>query len=209
MKHAFRKSVGCLLALLALGSTPLHAQTHVGAPSQDLVILSGDGFMYSPGGGSSLNPSDFTNALLFTTRIRHDGTEVENYEIPDGKVLVVTELNWVYRSQPNHTYCLVLSVGASDPPQGATPTMHQSCMQTDGDGTGSVSESFTTGFVVEQNERLFTAGPWDPHMGGPDGGDYMGSPDGSDVLVRGYLVDERFELPELPEVPGGDREPQA
>jgi hypothetical protein len=208
MKHAIRNSVVCLLSFFALGSGTLHAQTHVGAAPDDLVILAGDGFMYDPGGGSILDPSDFTNALLFTTRIRPDGTEVANYEIPNGKALVVTEVNWAYRSQPNHTYCLVLSVGTSDPPAGSTPDMHQSCMHTDGDGIGYVSESFTTGFVVHNNERLYTAGPWDPHHGGPNsGGDYMGSPDGSDVLVRGYLVDERPVLPGRPELPGGPELP--
>lgn len=187
------KSVVCLFALLVLSSGPLYAQTHLGVPPQDIVILSGDRFIYDPGSGSILDPSDFPNALLFTTRIRPDGTEVENYEIPRGKVLVVTELNLLYEgSRADHTYCFVLSVGTSDPPAGSDPTMQQSCMVVDALRIGSISESFTTGFVVHRNERLYTIGPWDPSHGGPDsGGVYYGSPDGSDVLVRGYLVDQR------------------
>ncbi|MDZ7842650.1 MAG: hypothetical protein U5R46_17765 [Gammaproteobacteria bacterium] len=181
-----------LLAVLAWTTAPVQAQTHVNVPPQDLVVLSGDGFTYDPGGGSILNPSDFPNALRFTSRIRHDGTRVEDYRIPRGKVLVVTEVHWAFLTdQPDHTYCLVLSVGQNSPPSGADHNLSQTCLTTDGDGFGSVSKSFTTGFVVHRNEQLYTSGPWDPRNGGPAGGDYMGRPDGQDVLVRGYLVDER------------------
>jgi len=108
-------------------------------------------------------------------------------------MLVITELNWGYQTaQPDHMYCLVLSVGTTDPPIGLTPYLHQSCLNTDSDGFGNVSDTLTTGFVVRENQKLYTAGPWDPLNGGPaDGsGDYLARPDGSAVVVRGYLVDE-------------------
>lgn len=192
MNNPMKKATVLLITLFTWNMPPVQAQTHVNASPQDLVVLSGDGFTYDPGGDSILNPSDFPNALRFTGRIRPDGSLVEDYRIPRGKVLVVTEVNWAFLTdQPDHTYCLILSVGQNNPPSGTDYNLSQTCMTTDSDGFGSVSKSFTTGFVVRRNEQLYTIGPWDPDNGGPAAGDYMGNPDGEDVIVRGYLVDER------------------
>ena len=83
MKH---KSSGVLLCLVALSALALFVTPGVAAdlPANDLVTLRGD----------LVFVGDFGGTTTFT-RILKDGKTTSNYSIPNKKVLVITDVEWV------------------------------------------------------------------------------------------------------------------
>ena len=83
MKH---KSLGVLLCLVVLSALALFVTPGLAAdpPPNDLVTLRGDLFFIGDNGGTAT-----------FTRIHKDGKTTLNYSIPNKKVLVVTDVEWV------------------------------------------------------------------------------------------------------------------
>lgn len=175
----------CFIGLFA--NAPSYAEKPklaiFGLQSSDMVVLSGEP-CFPP------DPPTQANKFChkFTTRMLPDGTQQTAFSVPDGKVLVVTEINWVWNGGGgplNNLICLALQIAEITPGDPGFSVMHQSCTQLDQIAKGARSETFDTGFLVHHNENFYIADIFAPGAGTlPDGGSFSGP-----VIVRGYLAD--------------------
>ena len=144
--------------------------THAGTPVKDLVTL-----QVISGTRNGCGPAKFE-----VVRVLPDGTSgSEGFRVPDGRSLVITELDWYYFNGPPGL-TIVLSVfteNLRDPAKRAV--VFQSPVRRGSDGVGGASERMTTGFAVSSSARLC----FDVLNGSI--GDPMRL---SRVLLRGYLV---------------------
>jgi hypothetical protein len=111
-----------------------------------------------------------------------DGTTASNaFRIPDGRALVVTDVDWHYFSGGPHAVVVLamLVENLTDPAK--RHRVAESTVRLGPDGVGGASENMTTGFVVGSQSRICL-----DIVNGP-----VGSPMRlSKVLLRGRLMDE-------------------
>lgn len=110
-----------------------------------------------------------------------DGTaETDPYRVPDGRLLVVTDVDWHFVSGPPNQLqvfrLLVQNLGDGAKIRRA----FESAVQLNGFGIGGASEHMTTGFVVAPQARICADATQ-----GMDGSVMRLSK----VLLRGYLTD--------------------
>jgi hypothetical protein len=163
-------AVASLALPQALGAADI---THVGTTVDDLITL-----QVISGARNGCGPAKFD-----VVRVLPDGTSgAEGFRIPDGRSIIITELDWYYFNGPPGL-TVVLSVFAEnlrDPSK--RNIVFQSPLRLGSDGVGGASERMTTGFAVSSSARLC----FDVLNGS------VGYPMRlSKVLLRGYLVDQR------------------
>ena len=147
--------------------------THLGAPVRDLVTLELRGDVR---GGCGEEKLEFFQAL------QDGGSASTAFRVPDGRALVVTDVDWHYFSgAPNGVVVLAMLIeNLTDPAQRRRAA--ESTATLGPHGVGGASEHMTTGFVVGPQARICL----DVVNGS------IGSPMRlSKVLLRGYLVDEQ------------------
>jgi hypothetical protein len=112
-----------------------------------------------------------------------DGTSsADPFRVPDGRELIVTELDWYYfNGLPGTTVILsVLAENLRD--SSKRSTVFQSPIRLGNDGVGGASERMTSGFAISSSARLCLE-----LVNGS-----IGHPMRlSKVLLRGYMVDRR------------------
>jgi len=147
--------------------------THVPTPVNDLITL-----QVVSGTRNGCGPAKFDVVRVFP-----DGTSgPEGFRVPDGRSMVITELDWYYFNGPPGLM-VVLSVFAENLRDASKRNVvFQSPVRLGPDGVGGTSEHMTTGFAVSSAARLCI-----DLLNGS-----IGTPMRlSKVLLRGYLVDER------------------
>jgi hypothetical protein len=164
--------VRSILVFGVLALPPLCAGdiTHVGTPVNDLVTL-----QLISGARNGCGPAKFDVVRIFP-----DGTSgAEPFRVPDGRSLVITELDWYYFNGPPGL-TVILSVFTENLRDGSKRNVvFQSPLRLGSDGVGGASERMTTGFAVSSSGRLC----FDVLNGS------IGTPMRlSRVLLRGYLV---------------------
>jgi len=138
------------------------SNSHLGQPVNNHVTL---GCYSSENGGSSITWTFF--------RIFPDGS-VDNFAIPQGKALVVTDIDWSYNTGENNqaqTFSILMKV----PKKEIRNVIFASTVLGDGNGTGGASVSMTTGFVVSRMDAI------EPTL------EFGGSL--NDIILRGYIID--------------------
>ena len=147
--------------------------THVGVPANDLVTL-----QVISGARNGCGSTKFD-----VVRLLADGTTAADpFRVPEGRQLIVTELDWYYFNGPPGAMVIlsVLAENLRDPSK--RNTVFQSPIRLGGDGVGGASERMTSGFAISSSGRLC----FDLVNG------TVGYPIRlSKVLLRGYLVDQR------------------
>ncbi len=156
----------------ALAASP---ESHLGVPPHDLVTL-----VYTVGSGNPPNGPD---------RILSDGEGIEDYEIPERKLLVITDIEWrvnAFGNQDSVQAELKLKNAA-----GFVQEVHQVFVPVDGSGFGSQTIHLTSGLVLDSSVDL--VGPL-PLVPGPvfnpliiNGFAYC--------VLRGYLIDDHQSNP--------------
>ncbi|OYW10031.1 MAG: hypothetical protein B7X34_05505 [Acidobacteriia bacterium 12-62-4] len=101
------------------------------------------------------------------------------FEIPAGRYLVITDVDWQFRAllkPARQNVTLRLSVALLDDLTNSQ-IVHQSTLLLDDFGYGGISEALTTGFVVDESATLI----------------WHSNPESvvSHVLLRGYLIDRQ------------------
>ncbi len=165
----------CLMSALLLVIPALLAAevTHVGVPANDLVTL-----QVISGARNGCGSAKFD-----VVRVLSDGTlSADPFRVPDGRQLIVTELDWYYFNGPPGAM-IILSVLAENLRDASKRSIvFQSPIRLGTDGVGGASERMTSGFAISSSGRLC----FDVVNG------TVGYPIRlSKVLLRGYLVDQR------------------
>lgn len=169
-KGAFILHIVLLLGLVV--TSKAGDVTHLGVRPGDLVTLE---MTSDVKGGCGEAKLDFV-------RLFPDGTsDLAVFRVPEGRALVVTDLDWHYFSGPPGLV-VILSVrleNLADPAK--RHRVFESTIRLGADGVGGASEHMTSGFLVSSGARLCV-----DMINGP-----IGSPMRlSKVLLRGYLADE-------------------
>ena len=168
--------LSCLVAGAAFGAGP---DTHVGQPASQLVTLYGqcDAALSFPCKDALLRMSS-EGKLQACLSGREEPLRCE-YTVPDGSVLIVTDVDWKFESTgpANAGFFLYYAKG-----QATGLTAYESAIHINaGEGEGEHHSPFTTGFVV---------GP----KGSLRAGYFPGQPQNFwrfQVWVRGYLVADK------------------
>jgi hypothetical protein len=173
MSGIFFTTVLAVAALAFPGLLGASDITHVGVPVNDLITL-----QVTSGARNGCGPAKFE-----VVRVSPDGTtSAEAFRVPDGRSMVITELDWYYfNGAPGLT--VVLTVFAENlRDANKRSIVFQSPLRLGSDGVGGVTERMTTGFAVSSGARLC----FDVLNG------TLGYPMRlSKVVLRGYLVDQR------------------
>jgi hypothetical protein len=155
--------------------------THLGQPAGEYVILEVVGGMK---GGCGPAKIDFVRVLP------DGGTEAGpgglGYRIPEGKLLVVTDVDWQYVHPKGaegaaKIQILRLSIESLAKP-GSSRRAFESTVTLSSQGEGGTSQSMTSGFIVSSKARICPdvfPGP----LGPPSGLQHL--------IVRGYLIAEK------------------
>ncbi|MGJ5819069.1 hypothetical protein [Paludibaculum fermentans] len=156
-------------ALCAMGSLAQTRPSNVKASNMVLLEL-------TTGAKDGCGPLKFE-----FVRTLPDGTaETDAYRVPEGRVLVVTDVDWHFVSGPPNQLqvfrLLVQNLGDGAKIRRA----FESAVQLNGFGIGGASEHMTTGFVVAPQARICADATQ-----GMDGSVMRLSK----VLLRGYLMD--------------------
>jgi hypothetical protein len=111
-----------------------------------------------------------------------DGTvSADSFRVPEGKALVVTDVDWYYTSGLAGAAQVLSVVVENIADRAKRRRAFESTVRLGPDGVGGISEHMTTGFVVRSSARLCAE-----TRNGP-----IGSPLRLSVLLRGYLTEER------------------
>jgi hypothetical protein len=162
---------GLPLAMLAPQLLFAVDMTHVGTPVNDLVTL-----QVISGARNGCGPAKFD-----VVRVLPDGTSsAEAFRVPEGRSMVITELDWYYFNGPPGATVVLSVLTESLRDASKRNAVFQSPLRLGPDGVGGASERMTTGFAVSSSGRLcFEV------LNGS-----VGYPMRlSKVLLRGYLVD--------------------
>jgi len=135
--------------------------SHLAQPVNNHVTLG----CYSIDDGSSKTWTFF--------RIFPDGTGI-NFNIPQGKALVVTDIDWSYNTG-EHNHAQTFSILMKMPKKEIRNVIFASTVLGDGNGAGGTSVSMTTGFVVSRMDTI------EPTL---ESGGYL-----NDIILRGYIID--------------------
>lgn len=111
-------------------------------------------------------------------RILPDATAQFPFEIPKGRYLIITDLDWRFQSADQLTpQCVTFRLYLAPLNQSSNPLqVHESTTQLDFLGCGGSSEAMTTGFVVDENAKVI----WDS---------WPINRFVTHILLRGYLID--------------------
>ena len=153
--------------------------THVGAKPSDHVMLESVGV--DPNGTSGcvvrVSAVEFKRNLLDGTTEQTEGS----FQVPTGKVLVVTDFDWSYQAENGTTAAgttQVLRLVVQNIADGHFFPVASSTAILNSEGFGAATESMTGGFVLSSKARLCAAVS-------------PGSEDRLNFLhVRGYLTKE-------------------
>ena len=120
-------------------------------------------------------------ARLDFRRLFPDGTSSpEVFRIPEGRLLLVTDVDWHYSSGAPGLVQILALIVENRTDQAKRHTSFESTIRLGSDGVGGTSEHLTTGFVISSSARICIE-----LRNGP-----IGSPLRlSKVLLRGYLID--------------------
>ena len=120
-------------------------------------------------------------------RVLPDGKgESGGWRVPEGKVLVVTDVDWQYAHPDHETAAGTIQVlrlfleNLAEPP--LSKRVFESTITLNRQGQGGISEAMTSGFVVSSEARIchnVFPGPQGPPFGI------------SHVILRGYLVQDK------------------
>ena len=168
-----------LVVLVIAGCASTHDLTHIGQPSSNHVTLEVVGGVT---GGCGPELSDFV-------RVLPDGGSGGVFRVPEGKVLVVTDVDWQYATHgifdTSKMQVLRLVIENLADPKLDRRAMDSAIVLTDdgkGGLSGGISESMKSGFVASSEARIcpdVSPGP-------------MGPPGGLQHLTpRGYLAPEK------------------
>jgi hypothetical protein len=167
---------GWVLGALLL--TPVHLLiardvTHAGLPLKDLVTL-----QVIAGARNGCGPAKFD-----VVRVLPDATSgAEPFRIPDGRALVVTEVDWHYFNGPPNVSIVFAVIAENLGDSTKRSVVCQSPVRLGADGAGGASERMTTGFALSSSARFC----FDVVNGSAANPVRL-----SKVLLRGYLVDEQ------------------
>lgn len=107
-----------------------------------------------------------------------DGSAVYPFEIPVGRYLVITDVDWQFAALSGvarQNVTLRLFVAPRSDPKNGYP-VHESTALLDDNGYGGASEAMTTGFVVDRSATIRC--------------DCVPVPQTiSNIVLRGYLID--------------------
>jgi hypothetical protein len=151
--------------------------THLGKSPSDHVVLEVVGGMT---GGCGVAKLDFERILPNGESVGTDGT---GWRIPGGKLLVITDVDWQYIHPDGEVAAgtiqiLRLNIENLSEPRKISRAF-ESTVTLSSKGEGGISESMTSGFIVEPKARIcpdVMPGPL-----GPTGGLQH-------LILRGYLV---------------------
>lgn len=172
------------LMVLAWKASPVAAQplSHQGQKIHEHIVLVG------PAG------TDSTLSVCDWTRLRSNGRlESQSFSIPDGRVLVITDVEWsaaLERETQSTSFTnamveLTIHLGASFPPEGLPVFQSRSVHVPEQVLQVGSNEQTTTGFVVAPDTRmcawatLFVAGS----------ASFSDRQELAEVILRGYLID--------------------
>lgn len=186
----------CLVLILLVSPICFSAPTHMGVEPQELVSLTRQCEKNSDGEIEC----DFVRQLI-------DGFKETPFVIPEGKVFVVTEVEWAYVfTEPNELdgtlfrflleACLIGKLGCLNiqPDASSYSTAHQFGPIIGGGVYASGSLEMTTGFAIASNRKL-GARVVDMFKGSlPTEGQFVNL----EVNVRGYLVAADCGVPGTP-----------
>ena len=158
----------CIVPLIALASAGARPRT----PARDLVTLE---MITGARDGCADAAVDFVRTLP-------DGMAAADvFRVPEGRLLVVTDLDWQYLSGPPGSTAILRVMVQNLADKAKRRRVFESTVRIGADGATGASEHMTTGFVVSSHARVcldLVPGP-------------LGSPLRiSKVLMRGYLADE-------------------
>jgi hypothetical protein len=143
--------------------------THMGQPPSNHITLE------STIVGNVTTPTD-----LHLRRINPNGNVIQDappFSVPVGQVLVVTDVDWFYRSGPP-SQIQILKIDVQNISSGGqSHTLFYSAISIDNNGDGATTEAMTGGFVVSSDARILISTF-------PGGGVIQ------DVITRGYLCPE-------------------
>lgn len=169
-----------LVAILALSGCAA-TQTHIRKPASEHVILEVVGGV-TGGCGPALN--DFVRVLPDGSG--ESGAGGLGWRVPEGKILVVTDVDWQY-VHPNHgtsagkvQILRLIIENLADPSR--TRRAFESTITLSSEGEGGISESMTSGFIVSSAARICPdvfPGPQGPPFGLQH------------LILRGYLAQDK------------------
>lgn len=172
-----------LVASSAVACSPCSTRlTHMGQPASNHVTLE---LVKVGTGGCEPCQLDFV-------RVLPDGNaETESYRVPEGKVLVVTDVDWQYATwglfETKRVQILRLFIENLAPPY-FTRVAFESTITLVDDGygglAGGISERMTSGFIVSSEARICPNVYPGPTCRGEGGGLQH-------VTLRGYLTEDR------------------
>jgi hypothetical protein len=145
------------------------ANTHKGQPPSNHITLQ------STVVGNFLFPTD-----LRLRRINPNGTVVDPappFSVPVGQVLVVTDVDWEYRTGPAGQIQILKIDIQNISSGGQSVPVFYSAITIDNIGHGATTEAMTSGFIVSSDARILFSN-W------PGGGLLQ------DLIIRGYLCPE-------------------
>lgn len=171
-----------LVAIIALsGCACATNQTHMRQPASEHVTLEVVGGV-TGGCGPALN--DFVR-ILPNANIE-TGTGGLGWRVPEGKILVITDVDWQY-VHPNHETAAgkvqilrLIIENLADPSQ--SRRAFDSTITLSSEGEGGISESMTSGFIVSSEARICPdvfPGPQGPPFGLQH------------LILRGYLAQDK------------------
>jgi hypothetical protein len=106
-------------------------------------------------------------------RIFPDGT-VDGFSIPQGRILVVTDVDWNYNTG-EHNQAQIFSIYMKMPKKNIRNKVFASTVIGDEYGSGGASVSMTAGFVISKMNRMEPMLEFTGYL--------------NDIILRGYLID--------------------
>ena len=175
------KSLVIFSAILWLAACPAPPTniTHMGVPPGEHVVLECVGGATD---GCGTAKWDFVRNLP-------DGTRASGYfRIPEGKMLVITDVDWQYHYEEHAYKMMILRLKLINIAEFSAPgpephgeRVFESTIILNQFGEGGISESMTSGFVVSSKARICP--DLFPGPGGPPHGLQH-------LILRGYLIPE-------------------
>jgi len=171
----------CTLAAILVLSGCVTNKTHMGQPASEHVTLEVVGGLQG-GCGPALN--DFVRVLPDGNS--ESGAGGLGWRVPEGKILVVTDVDWQY-VHPNHgtatgkIQTLRLFIENSADPSRSRRAF-ESTITLSSEGEGGISESMTSGFIVSSAARIcidVNTGPQGPPFGLQH------------LILRGYMAQDK------------------
>ncbi|MFC2172815.1 hypothetical protein ACFLU6_09310 [Acidobacteriota bacterium] len=157
-------------AFIALGGTA----THLNQSPDDHVVLE----VYGTGEGGCEWPDGY---MEFRRNLPDGTAEPGPFRVPEGKLLVITDLDWQFRSQngsADEGRMAILTLVVENIEDGSDRRHVDSTITLSSQGEGGISESMATGIVVSSEARICPdISPLHRYV--------------QHIILRGYFIDDK------------------